>query len=246
MFWLSCEVLYSLDQKHMKQGCYIDNTTESLFQHGSVFACFSFSVVSLFVLVYVPRLLSSPAPSLHLCRYGGTVLLSLPLLYVAAGSQIWPRTERFSDTGNPLFPASLSTVLGNQQYLRGLFWSDSRTKHSGFIWIHLLRFMLLFRVVPPATYHYFTPYLTYVGWEVVLKICAELIRFSACEKKKKVREKPKICSELGQCRENIFAELLRWRFCFSLFPRRPFKLAPVKIWKDRPSIWSTAQLNIPA
>lgn len=60
MFWLSCEVLYSLDQKHMKQGCYIDNTTESLFQHGGVFACFSFSVVSLFVLMYVPRLLFHP------------------------------------------------------------------------------------------------------------------------------------------------------------------------------------------
>lgn len=39
---------------------------------------------------------------------------------ITPGSQIWPRTERFSDTGNPLFYASLPTVLGKLKHL-GLF-----------------------------------------------------------------------------------------------------------------------------
>lgn len=56
MFWLSCEVLYKLDQKHMKQGCYIGNTTESRLQH-SAFSPFSF-LLFLFVLMDVPRPLS--------------------------------------------------------------------------------------------------------------------------------------------------------------------------------------------
>ena len=146
MFWLSCEVLYNLDQKHMKQGCYIGNTTEKLLQHGGVFARFSFSVVSLFVLVYVPRLLSSLALPLHLCRCGGTVLLQLNQLYgghqdwrrrimggqkiihVAPGSQICARTERFRNTVNPLIYTSLSSVLGKQKHLQGFFEANEEKK----------------------------------------------------------------------------------------------------------------------
>lgn len=52
MFWLSCEVLYNLDQKHMQQGCYIGNTTESVLQCG-VLSPFSF-----LLFLFGPRLLS--------------------------------------------------------------------------------------------------------------------------------------------------------------------------------------------
>lgn len=147
MFWLSCEVLYNLDQKHMKQGSYIGNTTEGLSQRGVL------SSLSFLLFLFVPHLLSrfvsicagaegrkSPlaasagdaAGAAGRCTIGGW-----KMTLVAPGSHICAGPERLADTAVYFW-----SVFGQQKHFAGFCVSVQDKKHLGFIEFH--HFPLIF------------------------------------------------------------------------------------------------------
>lgn len=148
MFWLSCEVLYNLDQKHMKQGCYIGNTTESLYNAAS---CLPF-LSCCFPLALAFSLTRASSPSVPLQRDGPSPLAASAgdaagaagrrtvggrkMTLVAPGSHICAGPERLADTAVYFW-----SVLGQQKHFAGVCVSVQDKKHLRFIEFHCFPFI---------------------------------------------------------------------------------------------------------
>lgn len=167
MFWLSCEVLYNLDQKHMKQGCYIGNTTESLLQRG-VLSPFSF-----LLFLFVPRLLShSRFVSICAGAEGRTFSISC----LCWGRRRGPRKAYDRWTENDTRGTWVTNLCWSWEarwhcrlllvsfrttkaFCRFLYIS-SRQESPWIHWVSLLSFNILILIPSPTYYYYYlTPYL---------------------------------------------------------------------------------------